>query len=246
MEIKSFFIDNNVHVKSFLCNENINQILIAIHGFTGNCDSNTISLLGEYFANKNVLVLSFDLPNHGVNKCDTPIVLEECLKCIEIVDDYVKENYKNIPISYFASSYGAYLLLNFLNNTNYNYNKIFIKCPAIYISDILVTKILPENNHDLEELKKSPLCFDGIWLNYKFYNDLLENMLDNNYVSNRHLYVIQGSDDELIDINKNELFFKNKCTAKYTMFYLNGAGHSFKRKEHNDKMLSIVDKFLLQ
>lgn len=244
MEIKESILKNLINIKTFSCNkeQRIKHVIIAIHGFTGSKDSSTISCFGENLVSDEVEIVAFDLPNHGKNKSNLPIKLNDCFKYIEIVDEYVKKKYKNVQISYFATSFGGYLLLNFLNNATHKYNKIILRAPAINIDKVLKEKIIKD---DFCKLRANEILnIQDIKIDYEFYRDLENNRLIDNYKGNRYLYVIQGKKDEIVDYKDNEFFFENKCKDKYQIYYFDNSKHSFKTIEEKEDLLKIVKGIL--
>ena len=91
----------------------------------------------------------------------------------------VKKKYKNVQISYFATSFGGYLLLNFLNNATHKYNKIILRAPAINIDKVLKEKIIKD---DFCKLRANEILnIQDIKIDYEFYRDLENNRLIDNY-----------------------------------------------------------------
>lgn len=239
-------IRESINIKTFSSSkaECIKEVIIAIHGFTGSKDSSTISCLGENLVSDEIEIIAFDLPNHGKSKSNLPINLSECFKYIEIVDEYVKCKYKNAKISFFATSFGGYLLLNFLNNTTYEYNKIILRAPAINIDKALKENIIKDDFNKLTS--NEILDIQDIKLDYKFYKDLENNKLIDNYKGNRYLYVIQGKKDEIVDYKDNEFFFEKKCKDRYQIYYFDNSKHSFKTNEEKSELIEIVKEILVK
>ena len=81
-------------------------------------------------------------------------------------------------------------------------------------------------------------------LPYKFYRDLNGNCLENVIDKKYFVTVLQGDQDELIDIKKNEVFFDIVFKDKHKLVYFEGAKHSFKKEEDKAKVLEIVKNIL--
>ena len=98
--------------------------------------------------------ISFDFPGHidstqGTDKLKVDI----CISYINSVVEYVKQNYGNdIKISFYAISFGAYILLNKLIGDKQKYNNIILRSPAFNMKDILIKSLLKES---FEEYKKN-------------------------------------------------------------------------------------------
>ena len=93
------------------------------------------------------------MPNHGENDSSNCLSLDSCFKALADIDLYVKEKYVDHEISYFATSFGGYLLLNLLSSNDYKYDKIILRAPAVYMDEILSNAIIPEHGYDLNELE---------------------------------------------------------------------------------------------
>lgn len=236
--VKDFVIENKVNARLFECNGEIKNVLIAIHGFTGSKKSSSNNVLGKTLCNEGFEVITFDLPRHGDNSKEEPIRYDECIETIRVVDKYVKEMYKNKKISYIATSYGGYLLLNFLNDINYDYHKIILRVPAIFIDEVFSNVILKESIHTLKD--GNILEVDGIKIDDYYYNELLNNRLIDKYNDSRFLYVIQGKLDDTVDYLKNEIFYENKCKGNYKIYYFEESGHSFKTEKEHLQLLETV------
>ena len=236
--IKDFIIDGKVSARLFKCYGEIKEVLIAIHGFTGSKRSSAIKHLGEILPHEGFEIISFDLPRHGDNNKDLPIRYSECIDTLKIVDSYVREHYKGKKISYFATSYGGYLLLNMLNESNYDYNKIILRVPAIFIDEVFSGVILKD---DMDSLKTGNILeIDGIKIDEYYYNELRNNRLIDKYNDTRFLNIIQGKKDDTVDYLKNEIFYESKCKGNYKIYYFENSGHSFKSEEEYKEMLNVV------
>ena len=244
---KEELILNGINVKIFQQKKDVQHVLIAIHGFAGDSDSSVIYEIAKKITN-DCKIVTFDLPNHGKNEDKDILDLNKCLMSIKMIDEYVKEKFKGKKISYFATSFGAYLLLSFLNDIKYKYYKIILRAPAIYMDEILKNVIIPEHGYDFDELGEN--IFDlgynkQLLINMKFYEDLKKNKLDNKNNIDRYLYVIQGKKDDVVDYRKNEDFFKDKNTDKNKFYYFENADHRFKNDGELDKIVEIVREILI-
>ena len=237
--MKDFTIDNKVNARIFKCNGENNDVLVAIHGFTGSKRSSSNKVIGEALSREGFDVITFDLPRHGDNSKDTPIRYSECIETLKIVDSYVKENYKGKRISYIATSYGGYLLLNMLNDTNYEYHKIILRVPAIFIDEVFSNVIFKDNISTLKD--GNILDVEGIKIDEYYYNELLNNRLIDKYSNNtRFLNIIQGKKDDTVDYLKNEIFYENNCKDNYKIYYFENSGHSFKTEEEHNALLKVI------
>ncbi|MEG1582077.1 MAG: alpha/beta hydrolase [Clostridia bacterium] len=240
--------NNRINAEMFLSDNNkVEQIVVAIHGFAGDSKSSVIYALANELTKYNISVIAFDLPCHGEDQTQGRLSLQKCLEYLNEVEKLVKERYFNIPLSYFATSFGAYLLLNHIKNSELKYNKIILKSPAIFMDEVIKNKILKEHNYTLQDLKKQQLNVGfekDIFIDFNFYNELLVNKLDK-FSTKNYFNIIQGKKDNIVDWKQNERFFKRFCKNNYIIKYFETADHRFKEDGELEKIVSITKDILL-
>lgn len=230
----------NINCKVFYPENEIKQVLIAVHGFAGDCESSVISAVASLLGD-NTLTLAFDLPCHGGDKTTGTLRLENCFEYLDKVTSYVKQKYKDVPISFFATSFGAYLLLNHLNHDKYNYLHIILRSPAIFMDEVLENNILPCHDLTIDDLMQNPqnLGFEKeLIIDIAFLQELKSNSLKDAKFG-IHIDVIQGDQDDVVSIVDNDKFFKSNC-SDYNIYYIKGADHRFKKPGELEQILKIV------
>lgn len=138
--------------------------------------------------------------------------VDVCISYINSVVEYVKEKHKNdINISFYAISFGAYILMNKLIGDPSNYDNIVLRSPAFNMKDILVQSLLKE---PFEQYKKSGTAKAGhegkLEVPYSFYEDLVKHNLYDNYKEKRKILILQGEQDDTALIEDTYKFIKNK------------------------------------
>jgi len=237
----------DIDFKIYQCKSKVNNVLITIHGFAGDKDSSVIDAVAKEMTKYNYEVLAFDLPCHGKDKNNDVLKLDNCKNYLAIIENYVVDNYKNVPISYFATSFGGYLLLNHLSKSTLTYNKIILRAPAVYMPEILTDIILPEHNLSVEDLKsgnKNLGYARELLVDFNFYRDLIKNK-EFDFVSDNYLYILQGKRDEVVDYKKNEKFFQKYFLNKHKFFYFDKADHRFKNDGELEKIVEITKNILI-
>lgn len=233
---------NGIFYKYFYPSESISQVIIAVHGFAGDKNSSVIEALAKSL-NKSTLVVSFDLHSHGEDK-NLIVDLNKCLNYLDKVINSVKKEFSNVPISIFTTSFGAYLSLNYLENNTTSCKNIILRSPAIFMDKVL-ENILAKNGYYVQDLTKSNvnLGFERpIFVNLKFLTDLRKNSL-RKYKFTNYIDIIQGDKDDIVDICKNEQYYKQNF-LDYSLYYIKGADHRFKNAGELDKIIEIVNKIL--
>lgn len=229
----------DIYCKFFCPHNEVKNVIIAIHGFAGDKDSSVIEAFAKKFDNT-TLVVSFDLPCHGEDKMNK-LDLYECLNYLSTIIEYIEEQYRELPISIFATSFGAYLFLNYLKNTKYVFNNIVLRAPAIFMDKVLINSILKDHNISLNDLSSNGVNLGyskEIFVDKKFVQDLKNNSLKN-CIYSQHINIIQGDRDEVVNVKENESFYKSNF-KDYTLYYIKGADHRFKKQGELEQILSIV------
>ena len=132
----------DVKIKDVFCriyrpNTKPTEVVIMVHGFAGDKESSVICALGEELSNSGIQVVSFDLPCHGADVKNEYVNATDCMLALTKVVNYVEEEFDTLKISFFATSFGGYLLLNFLSKPDFiNYEMhsapLKSKLPVIY------------------------------------------------------------------------------------------------------------------
>ena len=154
----------NIKAKLFFSKENnkYNSFYIFCHGFCSGKNSNSVKIIANKLLEYGISSISFDFPGHfeseqGPDKLN----VEVCISYINEIVNFVKKEYgENIKISFFAISFGAYVLLNKLIGDNNAYDNIVLRSPAFNMNEILVNSLLKE---PFEQYKKERKSQSGVW-----------------------------------------------------------------------------------
>ena len=205
----------NIKAKVFLNEEckNYKKAFIFCHGFCSGKGSNSVRVVANKLLEYNVLSVSFDFPGHldseqGTDKLNVDV----CISYINSAIDYVREIYGNdIDISFYAISFGAYILLNKLIGDKEKYDNIILRSPAINMKDILVESLLKESFESYKKNGKAKTGHQGqIEVPYSFYEDLEKHNLYNDYKEKRKILIIQGKLDDTALLKDTYKFIEDK------------------------------------
>ena len=234
----------NIYCKYFYPKNKVENILVAIHGFAGDKESSVIKAVAKKL-NNTTLVVAFDLHCHGEDCSNKQLDLKKCLEYVKIVIENTKNEYSKLPISIFATSFGAYLFLTYLKNSTCSFDHIILRSPAIFMDEILVNSILIDHKLSLDELLAHSVNLGynkEILVDKNFLQALKNNQLTNVKFS-QHIDIIQGDCDDVVDIKKNEKFY-NSNFLDYDLHYIKGADHRFKKSGELEQILNIVKKIV--
>lgn len=230
----------NLSARLYLPDTRPDKIVIGVHGFSGDKESSVLTTLGKELISHNIALVTFDLPCHGKSINVGPLRLSDCVNSLEIIFSYVRKSYNNIPISLFATSFGAYLSLIYLSKKHENLDKLILRAPAIDMAKVLGDVILPFNNLSEDDLS-TPKSFgyeQTFLIDEEFLNELTQNNLENYSPINQFVYIIQGRKDDIVNPTKNESFFIAHYPNQHKFIWFDNANHRFKNPGELEKIIS--------
>lgn len=226
----------------------IDKIIIALHGFGGDKKSSAIIKLAESLTKHNVAVATIDFPGHGESKTDGyDFTVKNCIEDINDLEKYLNNEYKDIEIGFFATSFGAYTLLLKLNKEDKVYNKIVLRCPAINMKEVFEDKILFKENYDtFIKNEQTVLGYERkVIITKKYYDELCENNILEKYNSNNDILIIHGTLDDMAPIDYS-IKLQEKFKDKIELYKFEGADHRFKKDGELDKVVEIATEYILR
>ena len=116
-------------------------IVIVIHGFASCKESATYQMLIRKFPKAGYGMIGIDLPGHGTEESATePLRIEGCLNSIEAAERYAREQWPDVPVSYFGSSFGAYLTGLYISLRDHAGRKAFFRSGAVNMPELFTMK----------------------------------------------------------------------------------------------------------
>ena len=215
-------INSNDHKIKLYTNDvkNPKKIVLCLHGFNGDLWGDGFSKLKKRLSNEDkILVCSFDSAGHGESEVGSIyMTLDVVIQEITDVINYLQNRYKNVPLYFYAISYGGYrAMVSIARNYYENLKGIILVNPAVRMLKIL--EIIKEfdykglNDDSIVPMKRSLNKF----LSKKFLDDLYENDLFNlNYKMNIPIKLLIGKEDDLIPKQDLKDFAKfTKCDCEF-------------------------------
>ena len=214
--IYEFTVENcNIKAKIFYddLNNKRNSIFIFCHGFCSGKGSDSVRIVANILLECGISSISFDFPGHidSVQGTDK-LKVDVCASYIDSIIEYINNNYgSNTKISFYAISFGAYILMNKLIGDSSNYDNIVLRSPAFNMKDIFVQTLLKETFEHYKKSGKGKAGHGGkLEIPYSFYEDLLKHNLYYNYKEKRRILILQGIQDDTAPIEDTYKFIKNK------------------------------------
>ena len=230
--------------------DNCKGIVIAVHGFSSSKECGTYQVLLRMLPAADLGMIGIDLPGHGKEEAyDETLRIEACKDSISVVEEYIIADYPSLPIYYFGSSYGAYVIGLYISTRGHVGRKAFFRSGAVNMPDLFIKEDpSAEEQEKLNQLATKG-CFyhslddahQPVKITQGFYDDLAGNNLfevfdpGDNKISMAH-----GLEDVVIDPQKARTF-----SEKYgiTIHFFEHQGHSLESVA--DKVVDLAIKFFL-
>ena len=220
----------------------VKEIVIALHGFSSDRGSSCIRMLKDKLYCYNIGVITFDWPAHGESLVDgKKLLVNNCLKDLDFIFNYIKNKYPSIPISLFATSFGGYLGVLYMHLYNSSFKNIILRAPALKMYDILIKNIM--DNYTKEEMNINGSFKFGYKRIIDIYSDFLDELkkydifdLYNGKI-NLNYNIIHGMVDDVVPI-EDSIMFAEKFGAN--VFKIEGADHRFKKDGQLEQVVEIA------
>ena len=187
------------------------QVVIIAHGFGSSMQSPTAQMVLEALPKVGIGTIAFDFPAHGASGVDGDVLsVENCIKDLEAVEEYVREKCPNAKVSYFGSSFGAYITLLYLSAHPDKDGKAFLRSAAVNMHVVFEN---PTEAESFALAQQGHLIINygtPLKLTAKFIDDLKSHDLFQLYRPGlAEVMMIHGDCDETIDYDK-AMAFANK------------------------------------
>lgn len=115
----------------------LRKMVIVIHGYDSSKESENAANLMRILPGKGFGVIAYDQPNHGTEEAAAEeLTVENCLDSLAAVEDYLAGRFPGKEICYFGSSFGAYILGNYLIQRPHRGHKAFMRCAAVNFPEL--------------------------------------------------------------------------------------------------------------
>jgi len=216
--------------------DNCKGIVIAVHGFSSSKECCTYQVLLEKLPRVGLGMIGIDLPGHGKEESyEETLRIDACEDSISVVEDFIKADYSSLPIYYFGSSYGAYIIGLYLSTREHSGRKAFFRSCAVNMPDLFI-KDDPsvEEQEKLNQLVEKGYFYHSlddehqpVKITQGFYDDLADNDLFDIFDFGRYgtnkVFMAHGLKDAVIDPGKARAFAEKFSIPIH--FYEN-EGHS--------------------
>ena len=163
------------------------------------------------------------------------------------IEEYIIKTYGNIPVSIFATSFGAYLTLINMAKNSKKYKHVILRSPAIKMAEIYKDSLLRENEEEYKERGYTKLGFEREMLvPYKFLEELEANDLFKIYqdITIPKINIVQGDKDDIAPIDDTKEFVE-KSNGNAQLYIIPGADHRMKKPGELEKAIEYSTKIIL-
>ena len=222
------------------------RVIICCHGFGGSKDSHAIARFADRVLSKykSVAVIAFEWPCHGQD-ARKALRLDECFRYLDIVTAYAKQRFQPRKLFAYGTSFGGYLLLNYMLQSPGVFEKIALRCPAINIYESLTTVILSED--DRQKLHRGKDVLAGFDRKIKLSPEALQELSDHDIAHSDafvpyadKLLILHGTKDEIISFDIDKAFSERNGIP---FLAFDGADHRFSDPVKMDAAIHEILRF---
>ena len=240
---------DSIHGYGIFCANNLEKgqqkAIIVCHGFGSSKESPTVQLLNQKFPKYGMGTYSFDFPVHG--ESDAPgeaLRIVNCLDDLAVVEARVRRLLPQAEIGYFASSFGAYVVLLYLALRPHEGRRAFLRSAAVDMPGIFRRWISEEAERSIA--KRGYFLLDYEYTReIRIYPPFLEELaaysvFDRYQKGTAVLFLIHGEEDDTAPLTDARRFAR-QAGAKLKV--LPGAGHRLMGEGEPETVLAYANLF---
>lgn len=214
--------------------DNCTKIILLIHGLSSSKESENASYMMKYFAEKGIGVVAYDQPGHGTEEAaNESLLLKNCLGSLAAVERYLVENYPDVEICYFGSSFGGYVLGIYLARKLNSGRKAFMRCAAVIFPQMIVGDVHAEPDPETIKFLNMQGYIDAMvdGQNVRFLKEFLEELKANSMIDiyneelpdHVELSFVHGEKDSVVPVHTTKAFAEKHG---YPIVIVPDEGHS--------------------
>lgn len=237
---------HNVRCKLY-CRDlhSIRQTVIFCTGFGGHKDNRAAEKFAQRMLSKykGTALVTFNWPCHG-DDVKKKLTLTDCDTYLEMVIEHIKERFQPKDLYAYATSFGGYVLLQYISERGNPFKKIALRCPAVNMFQMLTETIMSPN--DLLLLHKDrevSVGFDRkVAVSRAFLDELQRHDICQRefFAHADQLLILQGTADEIVSPQAVFAFAEENVIE---CIPVSGADHRFQRPEDMEKATKAILTF---
>lgn len=213
---------------------NCRRIIISVHGISRGKDCEIAQALMDFMPQHHFGVLSYDQPGHGGEEAQKEeMTVTSCLDSLAAVEATLRSHYPAAEISYFGSSFGAYILGVYLVRRPHAGKSAFMRGAAVILPQMLIGDVHAEPDPAAMEVLNQrgyietmvggkPVRFSKTFLEELRANSLLD-MYQQAPPQEVSMAFVHGEKDGIIPASAIQAF---AAAHGYPLTLIPGEGHS--------------------
>lgn len=217
--------------------------VVCIHGFGGDKKSSAVKRLAEKITECGGAVVCFDFACHGESEADeSMLTVENCVCDAKSAYTFAENKYGNV--SFFATSFGAFVLINMLKSADFKGIKAVLRSPAVKMENTFLSPICNLTSAELENTDHVECGFERkMKLGYDFWCDLKNHNIDEADFDNEVLMIYGDRDDVVAPEDMAEFA---RARENIQVKIIEGADHRFKGKGQLEAVIDAAVDFLTE
>ena len=220
----------------------ISAVVVFGHGFSGHKDNRSAEKLAAKMQKRHrqTALIVFNWPCHG-DDASAKLTLDGCLRYLDTVIADTKERFGTECLYGCATSFGAYLFLNYIHVYGNPFQSLALRCPAVPMYDVLTQAIIRED--DLDRILRGKPVLVGFDRQVKVTKDFLAELqaadlfrMDFRPFA-ENTVIIHGTKDEIVPFAAAEAFAKQNGIP---FFPVEAADHRFSDPKKMDEAMEIM------
>ncbi len=236
---------NNIRCKVY-CKDRpaAQRAVLYCTGFAGHRDNGAAEKFAEsvYSRYKDVIVIVFNWPSHG-DDVKKKLSLEDCGTYLELVIEDMKPGFGCTELYSYATSFGGYLILKYISEHGNPFRKISLRCPAVYMYDVLTRFIMKNDEYDrIMKGKDVQVGFDRKIIVTKSLLDELQanDIRERDFLEYADdILILHGTKDEVVPFESCREFAENNVIE---LIPVENADHRFQ----NPACMSLANRQTMQ
>jgi len=192
---------------------------------------------------KNIAVITFNWPCHG-DDVKKKLVLSDCFTYMSLVVNHIRTKYETEDIYYYGTSFGGYIVLEYIKQFENPFKKIALRCPAINMYKVIMSTLVSHDDMELiNKGKEASIGFDRKILVGKSFLDELAaaNPEENEYFDFADdILIMHGTKDEIVPMQLSEEFCENNVIE---FVPIENADHRFQNPSHMEEATKLIIQF---
>ena len=236
---------HNIRCKLYYNDLNaVRKAILFCTGFAGHKDNQAAFRFAEKVLSKHkdTMVFVFDWPAHG-DDVKKKLSLQDCDTYLTLVLSELTDHFHAEKLYAYATSFGGYLALKYIQEHGNPFLKIALRCPAVNMYDTLTRAIMKNDEADrLKKGKDVQVGFDrkvtvtpGLLEELRSYDVRQLDYLD--YAED--LLILHGTADEVVPFDVSREFAENNLIE---FIPVEKADHRFQNPVH----MSLATKYVME